>query len=110
MQYVIANAIRNPKVLFRYIRERTKMGEPIPELRRTNGSAATSDADKAQILAKHFETVFTRESSLPETVPQSRIVVAKIEYLQITCSDVRKMLKSLKKTNPRARMSFHQSF
>ncbi len=37
----------------------------------SNGSIATNDADKAQILANHFETVFTRESTLLEVVPQS---------------------------------------
>ncbi len=43
-----------------------------------------------------FETVFTRESSLPETVPQSRTDVAKIRHVQIACCDVRRILKSLK--------------
>ncbi len=93
---VIASAIRNPKVLFRYISEGTKR-DPIPWLRRPNGSIATNDVDEAQISANHFEIVFTRESSLPEIVSQSRNDVAKIEYVQITCSDVRKILKSLKK-------------
>ncbi len=46
--------------------------------------------DKALTLTKHFQTVFTRESSLSETVPQSRIGIAKIEYVQITCTDVRR--------------------
>ncbi len=73
--------------------------DPIPWLRRPNGSIATNDADKAQISANHFETVFTRESALPEIVPQSRTDVAKIDYVKVKCSDVRKILKSLKKTN-----------
>ncbi len=84
--------------------------DPIPGLRRPNGSIATNDADKAQILANHFETVFTRESSLLEVVPQSRTDAAKIDYAQINCGDVERILKSLKKTNTRARMAFHQSF
>ncbi len=58
---------------------------------------ATNDADKAQVLANDFETVFTRESFHPEAVPQSRTDVAKIEHVQITFSDVRRILKSLKK-------------
>ncbi len=66
-------------------------------MRRPNGSIATNDADKAQILANHFETVFTRESSLPEVVTQGRIDAAKIDYVQITCGDVKRILKSLKK-------------
>ncbi len=63
-------------------------------------SIATNGVDRAQVLANHFETVFTRESSFPETVLQSRTDVAKIEYVQITCSDVRKIIKSLKKQIP----------
>ncbi len=55
------------------------------------------DADKAQILANYFETVFTHGSSLPETVPQSRTGVAKIGYVQMTCGDVERIFKSLKK-------------
>ncbi len=58
---------------------------------------ATNDADQAQILANHFETVFTRESSLPEVFPQSHIDAARIDYVQITCGDVKRILKSLKK-------------
>ncbi len=91
------SATRNPEVLFRYIGEETKKRDPIPRLRRSNGSIAENDADKAQVLANNFEYVFTRESSLPETVPQSRTDVTKIEYVQVTCSDVRRILKSLKK-------------
>ncbi len=68
---------------------------PYLRLRRPYGSIATNDADKGQILANNFETVFTRESSLPETVPQSRTHVAKKEYAQITCSGVGRILKSL---------------
>ncbi len=36
-----------------------------------------------------FETVFTRESSLREVVPQIRTDSAKIDYVQITCGDVK---------------------
>ncbi len=52
---------------------------------------------KLRFLANHFGTVFTHESSFPEVVPQSRTDVAKIEYVQITCGDVKRILKSLKK-------------
>ncbi len=89
---------------------RGKKRDLIPGLRRLNGSIETNDADKAQVLANHFETLFTCESSIPETFIQRRTDVAKIEYEQITCSDVRRALISLKKTNPRARMAYNQSF
>ncbi len=72
-----------------------KKRDPTPGLRKPNGSIATHDADKAQILANRF-VVLPRESSLPEVVPQSRIDAAKIDYVQITCGDVKRILKSLK--------------
>ncbi len=65
----------------------------MPGLRRTNGPIVTNDADKAPILANHFETVFTRVSSLPGTVPQSRIDVAKKEYVPVICSDIRRIFR-----------------
>ncbi len=63
---------------------------------------------KLRFLANHFETVFTHESSFPEVVPQSRTDAAKIDYVQITCGDVKRILKSLKKY--KSRVAFHQSF
>ncbi len=73
------------------ISARGQKKDPIPRLRRPNGSIAKNDADKAQILAFHFETVFTRESSLPEVASQSRTNVAKIKYVQITCGEVKRI-------------------
>ncbi len=60
-------------------------------MRRLNGSIETNDADKAQVLANHFETLFTGESSLPEVVPQSHTDAAKIDYVQIKCGDVKRI-------------------
>ncbi len=73
------------------------MAGPVRFMRRPSGSIETYDADRAPILANNFETVFTRESSLPETVQQSRTDIAKMEYVQITCIDKRRILKSLQK-------------
>ncbi len=57
-------------------------------------------APSQKMMQINFETVFTRESSLPEVGSQNRTDVAKIEYAQITCGDVKRVLKSLKKTIP----------
>ncbi len=86
-QSVITSAIRNPKVLVRYIREGTKK-RPYPRVEEIKWLQRNKSA---QILANHFETVLTRESSLPEVVPQSRTDGAVIEYVQITCGDVKRM-------------------
>ncbi len=91
-QNVVETAISNPKVLFRYVRAGSKRRDPIPGLRRPDGSVETNDEQKAQILANHFQTLYTREVGLP-----SHTEDAKIEYVQILCNDVKKLLKSLKK-------------
>ncbi len=96
-------AISNPKVLFGYIREGTKKRDPIPGLRKPDGSIETNDEENAQILANHFETVHTHESSLPEVGLPSHTENAKIEYEQVLCNDV-------KKTSTRPRVAFHHSF
>ncbi len=60
-QNVVEIAISNPKVLFGYVREGTKKKDPIPGLRRPDGSIEPNDEEKAQILTNHFQTVYTRE-------------------------------------------------
>ncbi len=62
-QNVVVTAISHPKVLFRYVREGTRKRDPIPELRRPDGSIETNDEEKAQILANHFQTVYTPRRS-----------------------------------------------
>ncbi len=44
----------------------------------------------AQILANHFQTVYTRERSLPDVGLPSHTENAKFEYVQILCNDVKK--------------------
>ncbi len=108
-QNVVEAAISNPKAIFRYVRVGTKKRDPIPGLRRPDGSTETNDKEKAQTLANHFQTVYTRESSLPEVGLPSHTENAKIEYVQVLCTDVKKILKALKKTRVRARMAFYHS-
>ncbi len=64
---------------------------PYSRVKETTLLHRKNDVDKAKFLANHFEAVFTRGVFLPETVPQSRIYVAKIEYAQITCGDVKRI-------------------
>ncbi len=53
--------------------------DPIPGLRAPDGTIETNDEQKAQILANHFQTVYTREPSLPEVGLPSDTETAKIE-------------------------------
>ncbi len=87
---VVDNAISNPKVLFRHVREGTKQRDHIPGLRRPDGSIETNDEETAQILYDHFQTVYTRESSLPKIGLPSHSENAKIEYVQVLCKNVRR--------------------
>ncbi len=96
-QNIVGTAISNPEVIFRYVREGTKKRDPIPGLRRPDGSIETNDEEKAQLFANHFQTAYIRERSLPDVGPPSHTENAKIEYVQILCNDVKKILKSLKK-------------
>ncbi len=93
-----------------YVREGTKKSDPILGLRRPEGSIGTNGEEKAQILANHFQTVYTRERSLPDVGLPSHPENAKIVYVKVLWNDVNKILKSLKKTSPRARMAFHHTF
>ncbi len=68
-----------------YIREGTKKRDPIPGLRRPDGSIETNDEENAQILSNHFQTVYAKTEN------------AKIEYVQILCNDVKKDIKAPKK-------------
>ncbi len=72
---------------------------------RPDDSIETNDEEKAEIISNQFRTIYTREVGLP-----SHTQNVKIEYVQALFNDVKTILKSLKKTIPRARIAFHQSF
>ncbi len=56
-----------------------------------------NDEKEAQILDNHFHTVYTRERSLLDVGLHSHTQNDKIEYVQILCNDVKKILNPLKK-------------
>ncbi len=90
-QNIVQTAISDPKVHFWYVREGTKKRDPIPGVRSPDGSIETNDEEKTQSLANHFQTVNTRERSLPDVGLPSHTENAKIEYVQILCNDVKKI-------------------
>ncbi len=51
-------------------------------LRSADGSMETNDEEKAQILANHFQSIYTRESYLPEVGLPSHTENATIESAQ----------------------------
>ncbi len=88
-QNVIETAISNPKILFRYDHGGTKERDHIPGLRRPDGSIETNDEEKAQILANHFQTVYTRETQLSQLLNdnlalqgQCKTLTARVKFLE----------------------------
>ncbi len=69
------------------------MRDPIPGLRRPDGSVEANEEKRAQILDNHFQTVYTRESSLPEVGIPRPTASATIENVQVLRNHVKKILK-----------------
>ena len=86
----------NNKVFWRYVNSQRKSKTTIPDLKRKDGTVATEDKDKAEILNEQFTSVFTKEdtNNLPEFEPIPITTV--FEDLIIQPSDVEKKLKSLR--------------
>ena len=52
---------RNPKAFYKYVNSKTKTRTGIPPLDAEDESRAENDIDKAEVLNKYFESVFTKE-------------------------------------------------
>ena len=62
----IANQIKeNPKKFWRFVKAKTRMRAPLPDLLKEDGSTlTTSDTAKANVLASFFSSVFTNEQDM----------------------------------------------
>ena len=59
----IAKSIRNnPKRFWNYVKSKTKVKPPLPNLKSCDGTEACTDIDKATVLNSFFTSVFTREN------------------------------------------------
>ena len=93
----ISKTIRNNNKLFwRYINSQRQSKTTIPDLRRPDGSLATTDAEKAEILNNQFSSVFTREdtSNIPEFDPLP--YTSPLNNIHITPTEVKKKLAKLR--------------
>ena len=68
----------------------------IPNLQRKDGSMANTDQDKAEVLNKHFSSVFTREdlTNIPEFEPHP--CTSFLENIVIKPNEVKKKLSKLR--------------
>nr|VZI33147.1 unnamed protein product [Spirometra erinaceieuropaei] len=51
----------NPKILYSYIRQRTRNKDPIPLLRTAEGIEISDEKDKAELLSQFFRSIVTNE-------------------------------------------------
>ena len=86
----------NNKLFWRYVNSQRKSKASIPDLKRKDGTYATTDADKAEILNSQFSSVFTREdlTNIPTFEPVECHTL--LETLTTTPAKVEKNLKKLR--------------
>ena len=93
----ISKQIRNNNKLFwRYINSQRQSKTSIPDLKRPDGSLATTDIEKAEILNNQFSSVFTREdtTNIPEFDPLP--YSSPLNNIQISPTEVKKKLAKLR--------------
>ena len=86
----------NNKVFWRYVNDKRTTKATIPDLQKEDGTKATSDAEKAEVLNNQFSSVFTKEDT--ENLPQQDDIniQSPLTDLGITEEGVKKKLSKLR--------------
>ena len=86
----------NNKLFWRYVNSQRSTKANIPNLQRKDGSMATTDEEKAEVLNQHFSSVFTREdtSNIPDFNPHPCNSI--LDKINITEDQVKKKLSKLR--------------
>ena len=86
----------NNKIFWRYVNSQRTTKTSIPDLERKDGSKATTDDEKAEILNNQFTSVFTDEdlSNVPEFTPHP--CTSYLEKFEINKTSVQKKLSKLR--------------
>jgi hypothetical protein len=92
---VAAQAKNNPKSFWSYVQSKTKTKSGVADLLKEDGTKASSDKEKADILNKVFQSVFTVEKGVLPTMPKYEYDRELTEFI-ITKDIVKKQLKKLK--------------
>ena len=93
---VAAQARSNPKSFWSFIKTKTQTRSGIADLKKDDGTRATTDEEKADTLNDFFRSVFTKEEEgdLPE--PPHYSYSSQIDDFDITEAEVKKLLLGLK--------------
>ena len=93
---IMNGAKKNPKKFYAYIRRNKKVRAAAVDLVAPNGDKASTDVDRARVLADFFSSVYTREEDSPDRLGNREIPEAKLEWVEITTRDVLTALKNVK--------------
>ena len=100
---MVSNIVKNPKSFWHYVNTSLKTRLDIDAIKRIDGSLASSDQEKADLLNSYFSSVFTREdlSNIPNFEVNEDIPL--LDNISISPSMVWReinKLKSEKSTGP----------
>jgi hypothetical protein len=87
----------NPKKFWKYIQDKLKVNTGISTLKRKDGSLATEDASKADVLNEFFSSVFTHEdvTNVPRLEEGSYSNGVFLSEVRVTLAAVQRKLSDL---------------
>ena len=89
----------NPKAFWAYSRSLAKSRDKVRDLERPDGSLASEDTEKAEILSSFFASVFTAEADNTDIPHLPRREELSLEDIDITPEQVKQKLKELRATS-----------
>ncbi len=79
-QYILNSG--NSNALYKYVKSRRRYCEPIAPLRDSDGIVQLSDADKCDVLAKYYSSMFSQDNLLQYAMP-----LASVNKLSVIVTD-----------------------
>ena len=88
---------KNPKAVWRYIKSNNKVSSGVPNLKKTDGSFTSTDAEAADTLNQQYYNAFTKEdtTNIPN-IPLKQLITPELSTFKVDEEDVKKDLKNLK--------------
>ena len=88
---------KNPKMFFQYVNSKVKTKSGIADLNKDDGTKTKNDNEKAELLNEFFQSVFTNEEDGPLPNFENYDFDTELNEIEITPSDVKKILTGLDK-------------